>query len=50
MAVMGDITLEGTEMLAADVNGDGEVDIRDLATLKQYICKDPDVVLKKYVK
>jgi len=37
MAVMGDITLEGTEILAADVNGDGEVDITDIALMKQYV-------------
>ena len=48
--LLGDQKFTSAQMLAADVTGDGEVDIRDLATLKQYICKDPDVVLKKYVK
>ncbi len=32
---------------AADVTGDSMIDISDLATLKQYVSKDPDVVLKK---
>ncbi len=48
--LLGDCEFTPAQMLAADVTGDGEVDIRDLATLKQFICKDPDVVLKKYTK
>ena len=34
------IPLQGTALLVADVNGDGSVDISDLATLKQYCVGD----------
>lgn len=33
------------QMILADITGDGQVDIADLATLKQVVCNDPDVVI-----
>ena len=39
--MLGDAKLESRALVQADVNADGKVDIADLATLKQYIMKDP---------
>lgn len=44
--LLKDITLEGDQLLAADVKYDGNTDILDAALLKQYIMKD-DVSLGK---
>ncbi|MBE6843086.1 MAG: glycoside hydrolase [Ruminococcus sp.] len=43
--LIGDTKLSDSQLKAADVNGDGEVVISDLAHFKQYISKDPTVVL-----
>lgn len=32
-----------SQIEAADIDGNGEVDIADLAYFKQYICKDPNL-------
>ena len=37
--------VSGEGLLNADINADGEVDIADLAAMKQYVSKDPSVVL-----
>ncbi len=39
-------SFDEAQMVIADVTGDEQVDIADLATLKQIICKDPDVVIR----
>lgn len=43
--LIGDTKLSDSQLKAADVNGDGEVVISDLAHFKQYISKEPNVVL-----
>ena len=42
--LLGDLEFDSTQMKAADVNGDGKVDLADLAHMKQYIMKDPVVL------
>ena len=44
MYFLGDYKLSGDTLKAADVNGDGSVDLADLAHLKQYVSKDPVVL------
>ncbi|MBE6842094.1 MAG: hypothetical protein E7510_04605 [Ruminococcus sp.] len=43
--LIGDISVSDDVLKAADVYYDGEVNIADLAHFKQYICKEPDIVL-----
>ena len=42
--LMNDKTLSGNLLKAADVNGDGSVNLADLAHYKQYICQDPVIL------
>lgn len=42
--LLGDLKLDGTALKCADVNGDGDVNISDLAHFKQYISKDAVVL------
>ena len=42
--LLGDTALDENILKGADVNGDGNVDLADLAHFKQYISKD-DVTL-----
>ena len=37
--ILKEIDLKGDALKAADVNGDGEVDITDLSRIKQYVSK-----------
>ncbi len=41
MYFLGDYSLSVDTLKAADVNGDGTLNIADLAHLKQYVSKDP---------
>ncbi|MBP1566119.1 MAG: hypothetical protein J6A58_10240 [Oscillospiraceae bacterium] len=43
--LLGDTNLQGQALENADVIVDGKLGLDDLATMKQYIVKDPDVVL-----
>ena len=43
--LIGDISVSDDVLKVADVYYDGEVNIADLAHFKQYICKEPDIVL-----
>ncbi len=43
--LIGDLSLSGNSLKAADVYYDGEVNIADLAHFKQYICKGTDIFL-----
>lgn len=42
--LIGDNILEGNALKAADVNGDGEVNLSDLAHLKRYVSQKTDVL------
>ncbi len=41
--LLGDIEFTDAQKKAADVDGNDEIDIADLARFKQYVSKDPDV-------
>ena len=42
--LIGDNILEGNALKAADVNGDGEVNLSDLAHLRRYVSQKTDVL------
>ncbi len=39
LALLGDISLTENQLKPADINKDNEIDLADLVTLKQYVCK-----------